>query len=94
MKSLLYSFLLLGIISTSANAQTSRTVNGIVRDTAGGTIRGAEIQILGARQRLVGAATTDAQGRFSLTVTETGSYVLEIRAPGFADTRTLSLIHI
>ncbi len=89
MKSLLYCFLLLGArSSTSAIAQTSHTVNGIVRDTAGGTIKGAEIQILGARQRLVGAATTDAQGRFSLTVTETGSYVLEIRAPGFADTRT------
>ena len=84
----LYCFLLLITLSTSAIAQTSHTVNGIVRDPAGGTISGAEIQILGARQRLVGAATTDAQGRFSLTVTEAGSYVLEIRAPGFADTRT------
>ena len=88
MKPFLYCFLLLGIVSTSAIAQSPHTINGIVRDTAGGTIKGAEIQVLGARQRLVGAATTDSQGRFSLTVTETGSYVLEIRAPGFADTRT------
>lgn len=63
-------------------------LNGIVRDTTGGTVSGAEIQILGARQRLVDAATTDSRGRFSMTVAEPGAYVVEIRAPGFADTRT------
>jgi hemoglobin/transferrin/lactoferrin receptor protein len=81
-------FLLLVLTSTSAAAQTPHVLSGIVRDTTGGTVSGAEIQLLGARQRLAAAATTDSQGRFSMRVAEAGAYVLEIRAPGFADTRT------
>lgn len=51
-------------------------------------MRGAEVQLLGARQRFAGAAATDEQGRFTITIAEPGAYVVEVRAPGFADTRT------
>jgi len=88
---LLFSSLLwLALFSISASAQTQRphAINGVVRDPTGGTVSGAEIQIFGARQRLVAAAVTDSQGRFSIAIAQPGAYVVEIRAPGFADTRT------
>jgi hemoglobin/transferrin/lactoferrin receptor protein len=75
-------------LSSAALAQAPHTVQGVLRDPTGGAVRGAEIQILAARQRLAGAATTDDQGRFSIVVSEPGVYVLEMRATGFADTRT------
>jgi hemoglobin/transferrin/lactoferrin receptor protein len=87
-KSLSACFLLFALLATSAAAQTPHLLNGIVRDTTGGTVSGAEVQLLAARQRLAAAATTDSQGRFSITVPAPGAYVLESRARGFADTRT------
>jgi outer membrane receptor protein involved in Fe transport len=91
---LLSWLLLFAACASTAAAQPSapHVLHGIVRDTTGGAISGAEIQILGPRQRLAGAATTDSQGRFSMSVAEAGAYVLEIRAPGFAESRASVLI--
>jgi hemoglobin/transferrin/lactoferrin receptor protein len=79
---------LAALVGTSAAQEGSLVLNGVVRDPTGATVRGAEVQVLGVRQRLAGSAATDAQGRFSIAVSEPGAYVVEIRAPGFADTRT------
>jgi outer membrane receptor protein involved in Fe transport len=79
---------LLLALSAVASAQAPHVVRGVLRDSTGGTIHGAEIQILGNRQSLAGSGTTDEQGRFAITIAEPGAYVLEIRATGFADTRT------
>jgi outer membrane receptor protein involved in Fe transport len=87
-RSIVVACALVTLVVGTAVAQDAHTVRGIVRDPTGGVIRGAEIQILGARQRLAGAAVTDDQGRFVIPVAEPGSYVLEIRAPGFAEIRT------
>jgi hemoglobin/transferrin/lactoferrin receptor protein len=80
-------YALLPAMSAVVSAQP-HVVRGVLRDPAGGTVRGAEIQILGAQHTLVGSATTDDQGRFEISIAEPGAYVLELRAPGFADTRT------
>ena len=68
--------------------QTGHVVTGTVHDPSGGVVRGAEVQILAAGQRLVGAARTNDRGEFTISVGAAGSYLLEVRAPGFGDVRT------
>ncbi len=77
--------LLLG--TSLAAGQLLTLVEGVVRDPTGGVLRRAEVQVIAAPQHVVATARTDDLGRFSLRVPEAGSYLVEIRAVGFADTR-------
>jgi outer membrane receptor protein involved in Fe transport len=76
------------LLALRADAQPGLDVRGIVRDPSGGVVRHAEIHLLSARQRPIAATRSDEQGRFTLTVTQPGSYVLRVRAAGFADVST------
>src|SRR3989449_2342583 len=81
-------FVLLFIASGTVSAQSDMVLHGIVRDPSGAVVRGAEIQVLAPQQRFVGAARSDEQGRFAITVGQPGSYMVELRAAGFGDVRT------
>jgi hemoglobin/transferrin/lactoferrin receptor protein len=78
----------IALFGTQAYAQAPSAVRGTVRDPSGGVVSGAEVQLLAARQQLVAAARTDDRGQFTLEVVEPGSYLLRLRAPGFADLTT------
>jgi hemoglobin/transferrin/lactoferrin receptor protein len=75
-------------LAATFGGQTAHVVTGTLRDPSGGVVRGAEVQILAAGQRMVGAARTDDRGEFRISVEQAGSYLLEVRAAGFADLRS------
>jgi outer membrane receptor protein involved in Fe transport len=68
-------------------AQDRPVVRGVVHDVTGAIVRGADVQILAEQQRVAGAARTDDQGRFAISVERAGTYLVEVRAAGFADVR-------
>jgi hypothetical protein len=68
-------------------AQDRPVVCGVVHDVMGAIVRGADVQILAEQQRVAGAARTDDQGRFAISVECAGTYLVEVRAAGFADVR-------
>ena len=88
------SVLMLGYVLASdpLSAQRLPAVRGVVRDPAGAVVRDAEIRLLTSRQRTVAAARSDDQGRFSLFVAEPGTYLVRLRAAGFADVNTVVVV--
>lgn len=75
--------LALGPASARAQAPAARgTVAGIVRDSSGARITGAEITIVGTGQR----AHTNAQGEFRLTNVPAGTLRVGVRRLGFIPT--------
>ncbi len=75
------------LLATAAAAQDRPVVRGVVHDVTGAIVRGADVQILAEQQRVAGAARTDDQGRFAIAVERAGTYLVEVRAAGFADVR-------
>jgi len=73
----------LGPQSLRAQDTTARgTVSGVVRDSSGGRIGGAEISIAGTGLR----AHTNAQGQFRLTNVPAGTVTVGVRRLGFLPT--------
>jgi outer membrane receptor protein involved in Fe transport len=66
---------------------TRAAVAGVVRDTSGGVISGADVTLLNAQQVPQQATRTDAQGRFSFASVPRGNYLLVVRGRGFAEER-------
>lgn len=77
---------LLALLSFFAQAQT--TIKGRVTDKQGNSLPGANVTLRGTYD----GASTDANGSFSFSTTETGSQTLMTTSVGFkADERTLQL---
>ncbi len=62
---------------------TGGTLSGTVIDQANKTIQGAIATAKLEGGLVSGTATTDAQGKFSLTGLNSGNYTLEVTSPGF-----------
>jgi Carboxypeptidase regulatory-like domain len=58
-------------------------VSGVVRDTSGAAIPGAEVKITQIGTKLERQITTDAQGRYVAPALPVGSYQLEVSVAGF-----------
>lgn len=82
---LLVFFITLGLISTSAAAQT--TLRGAVQDNSGGAIVGATVTALTARQAVVATSVSNESGAFTFADLPAGDYVLRVEASGFAPHR-------
>ena len=68
--------------------QTSRgSVEGVVTDAAGGALAGARVYLMDARQALVTAGETNADGRFRFESVAPGTYVLRLARRDFAARR-------
>jgi hemoglobin/transferrin/lactoferrin receptor protein len=72
---------------TAAAAQTNTEINGFVKDANGAAVAQATINLLNARQTLIAAATTDAQGRFTLSNIASGTYELLTSKTGYEPQR-------
>lgn len=59
-------------------------VSGVVLDSSRATVADASVSLLSAGQVTVGAAKTDAQGRFTFSEVATGQYLLVVTSRGFA----------
>jgi len=71
-----------------ARAAEGWRVAGVVHDEQGGAVAGAEVALLDAQQVAWGSTQTDAKGGFQLERIPRGSYVLLVRARGFAEHRS------
>ncbi|MFQ5741710.1 MAG: carboxypeptidase regulatory-like domain-containing protein [Acidobacteriota bacterium] len=62
---------------------SGNTVYGVVRDSGGGVLPGAEIQILSVRGGYLSSALTNEQGEFQVTEIPAGDWRLQASLPGF-----------
>ncbi len=75
------AILAMGLFATSANAQETATISGIVTDAAtGDPIEGATVYYYGTPS---GTVTTDADGHYSIDVNLPGEYRIEAWAEGY-----------
>lgn len=74
-------FLAVVIFFFSAQAQTTQTVSGTVKDPNGAAVGGARVSLRGAISR---AVVADAGGNFSFSDVPAGDYELKVSANGFA----------
>ncbi|MGB8063132.1 MAG: carboxypeptidase-like regulatory domain-containing protein [Candidatus Sulfotelmatobacter sp.] len=83
--------LLLSLSFTStAFAQGGATgaISGVVQDTSGAVIAGAQVSILSeATGEILRQPTTDSSGGFTATLLPVGTYSVEVNAKGFPDTK-------
>ncbi|MFN0087047.1 MAG: TonB-dependent receptor domain-containing protein [Blastocatellia bacterium] len=71
-----------------ARGQSGDGLSGVVKDTTGGAMGQASVNLINARQSVVATTSTDAEGRFSLSNLSAGTYELLVTSGrGFASQR-------
>jgi hemoglobin/transferrin/lactoferrin receptor protein len=83
----LIALFILSSLAAAALASEKPTISGVVRDSEGAVLPGAEISLLNAQQAIIGTAKTDGEGRFIIDDVPTGSHLLVIASKGFAEHR-------
>jgi hemoglobin/transferrin/lactoferrin receptor protein len=68
-------------------------VSGAVRDSKGALVSGAEVSLVDSRRVVVRAATTDAQGRFTLPEVAPARYILVVTTKGLAPHQQVLEVH-
>jgi hypothetical protein len=77
-------FLIAGFsLLTGAHAQTTGTVDGIVRDTSGALVPGATVTLISEQSKARRTATSNAEGEFSITAIQPQTYDLVVTMKGF-----------
>ena len=72
-------------IGTSLNAATETgRIGGSITDPSGGSVAGAQIQLIGSSSNSVKTATSDERGRFQFSSVLPGLYDVSVTAPHFA----------
>src|ERR1700742_3703780 len=69
----------------SAVAQNAGALGGVVTDASGAAIPQAEVEVTNSATNVQRTQTTDAQGRYSFTQLQPGTYDVHAKANGFAD---------
>src|SRR5258707_15404156 len=81
---------LVSLAGISAYGQGGATgaISGVVVDTSGGSVAGAEVQIIDTRMDVVARKLpTNADGSFTATLLPPGTYYVLVNKPGFAQAR-------
>ncbi|MBS1840763.1 MAG: carboxypeptidase regulatory-like domain-containing protein [Acidobacteria bacterium] len=74
---------LCSVSASTASAQMSASVSGIVTDPSGATIAGAEVIVKNAETGLVRITSTNASGRYLVLALPVGAYGITVTARGF-----------
>jgi hypothetical protein len=83
---LLFTFSLLFLGSTQAFGQSqaiTATLSGTVLDPTGQVVSGAKVTLTSPERGLVRTFTTEETGLYSFSLLPTGTYSLDVEAPGF-----------
>jgi hypothetical protein len=84
-------------VTVAQNSGPGRAINGIVLDTSGAVISGAQIVIATPNGQTVAQGTTDSAGSFSFANIPTGSYLVDVTKDNFREikqsTRVSSQAH-
>jgi hypothetical protein len=87
----LFYLISFALFTANLHAQTG-SIQGVVHDSSGAVIRGADITLYGTDPAVSPATITDTEGNFHFSSIALGTYRLEVRAPGFlAYTETVRL---
>ncbi len=71
-------------LAISSNAQSiTGSITGIVTDSSGGLIPGAQITVLNLGTNIQSKTTSDASGNYTVPLLPRGDYRLEVSAQGF-----------
>jgi hypothetical protein len=79
---LLFAGCLLGF-APAANAQTTGSVDGIVRDNTGALIPGAKVKLVNEQSKAVRDTTSNGEGYFTINAIQANTYDLIVSMPGF-----------
>lgn len=86
--------LVLSMVGSNAQSGVEGLLQGRVTDATGAAVSGAKITLIqaaGGREQKTATTTTDAEGRYQLSVAGSGDHRLTIEAPGFSSvSRNLS----
>src|SRR6266403_1672261 len=98
-KFILAMLLLLGVLSgTRAYGQGGATgaISGVVADTGGGSVAGADVQIIDTRtETLARKLTTASDGSFVATLLSPGTYYVVVNKSGFSEAKATGIeVHI
>jgi len=74
-----------------AQAVAIAEIDGVVTDSSGKSVLGAQVTATETDKQLVRTATTNAEGRYILGNLPVGPYRLEVRVPGFKDYRQVGI---
>src|SRR5439155_19915598 len=77
-------------LAATGLAQTSKvgaTLQGMVADTTGATVSGAEVRLRSTETNQLRALKTDGRGSFSASELTVGTYEVRVEQPGFAPYR-------
>jgi len=74
----------LSFLSVAVEAQSSGTVEGMVKDSSGATIAGATVEIHNTVSHYDRSATTDGDGKFRFTNLPFNPYHIQVSLQGFA----------
>ncbi len=87
MKRVVYSQLLLLALSNSAEAQSSRVLQGVVQDLTGAVVAGAEVNLLAEDGRLLRRSVVDRTGLFRFPSIAKGVYFVDVHEAGFKENK-------
>lgn len=73
------------VFAPLGRAQSSESIEGVVKDSSGAAVPNATVEIHNPVSRFERSSTTDNEGKFRFTNIPFNPYHLEVRAPGFAD---------
>ena len=76
-----------GLVMAMSVAQLAAAIDisGVVRDSSGAPVRGAEVGLLTAELTGIARTKTDVEGKFSLPAPAPGTYLLIVRAEAFGE---------
>src|SRR5271169_3060021 len=80
---LVFVFALFFCSSSWAQSVQNSRVTGLVTDSTGASVAGAEVTITGTGTGIVRTATTDAAGSYGIPELPPGSYQLQVKKEGF-----------
>src|SRR5579871_1005715 len=88
-RKLALTFLLVSVTSIAfAQGGATGAIGGVVQDSSGAVIAGAQVSITNeATGEVLRQTTTDPSGGFAVPLLPVGSYLVEVRAKGFPDTK-------
>src|SRR5437867_1937171 len=85
--------LLFAVHPIASHAQTtSALVSGVVQDSQGGVLPGANVTLTSATQGNAMSAVTDEGGRFAFPIVRPDTYTLRVELPGFKAMERTNLI--
>ncbi len=81
-------YALVRISSAFAQPSASGTISGVVRDSLGGTVPGASVQVTAAGPRVIADVITDSEGTYSAANVPPGEYDVVVILDGFEPSTT------